>query len=368
MRFSALLLTAFGLLSVSRAEESKPLVVVAKEAPPFVMVEGGEPRGFAVDLWAEIARSLGLTYTLQVIPTDRVNDVLEMIADERADVALGAITKTAEREKLYCDFSHTFYNSGLMVLARAGGGHRPFMAYPVLFSTHFLKVIGALLVSLVVVSHLLWLMERKLNRESFPARYSHGIFESLWWSISTLISGGCENKDPTSMPGRLVAVLWMLGGIFLTSFITANLASAMTANRLTTEVKGLADLGTRPIGVVDGNAPQKTVELMGYKTVGYPSVDSAIDALLNNKVDAVVHDAPILRWQLTQRTGARMELVGDMFALQAYGFPLVMNSPLRKGINTELLSLKDSGFFDELHRKWLGEARGTVSATATNGP
>jgi polar amino acid transport system substrate-binding protein len=182
MRLSALLLTAFGLLSVSRAEESKPLVVVAKEAPPFVMAEGGEPRGFAVDLWAEIARSLGLTYTLQVIPTDRVDDMLEMIADKKADVGLGAITKTAEREKLYCDFSHTFFNSGLMVLARAESAHHPFLAYHVLFSSHFLKVVGSLLLSLIVVSHLLWLMERRRNHESFPRSYSLGIFESLWWS------------------------------------------------------------------------------------------------------------------------------------------------------------------------------------------
>lgn len=363
MGWGALLLIAFGLISVSRAEEPKPLIVVAKEAPPFVMVDGDEITGFTVDLWEKIAESLGLTYTLEVVPTDRVDDVLQMLTERRADVVLGAITKTAEREKLYCDFSHTFFNSGLMVLTRAESAHQPFSAYHVLFSSHFLKVVGSLLLSLVVVSHLLWLMERRRNHESFPLKYTLGIFESLWWSVSVLVSGGCENKDPTSAAGRLVAVVWMIGGIFLTSFITANLASAMTANRLSGEVKGLADLGTRPIAVVADNAPQQTLSTMGYQTVSFRSLDAAIDALQSMHVDAVVHDAPILRWQLTRRPGAKLELVGELFALQDYGFPLVMDSPLRKSINMELLNLKDSGFFADLHRKWLGHAPSPASVS-----
>jgi polar amino acid transport system substrate-binding protein len=352
----AIVVFLFNLNCTGRSEEAKPLLVVAKEAPPFVMVEDGKLTGFTIDLWEEIARSLGVAYTAQVLETDRVDDLLELIADKKADVGLGAITKTAEREKLYCDFSHTFFNSGLMVLARAESAHRPFLAYQVLFSSHFLKVVGSLLLSLIVVSHLLWLMERRRNHESFPRSYSLGIFESLWWSISVLVSGGCENKDPTSAPGRLVAVAWMIGGIFLTSFITANLASAMTANRLTGEVKGLADLGMRPIGVVADNAPQQTLKTMGYQTVPYRSLDAAINALQTGGVDAVVHDAPILRWQLTRRPGSKLELVGDMFALQDYGFPLTMDSPLRKQMNTELLNLKDSGFVAALHRKWLGNS------------
>ena len=89
-----------------------------------------------------------------------------------------------------------------------------------------LTVIAVLLLALLVVSNVLWFFERKRNPECFPETYKHGLWEATWWSISTLISGGCENKAPLGVAGRLVAILWMLGGIGLTSYITATLASA----------------------------------------------------------------------------------------------------------------------------------------------
>ena len=47
---------------------------------------------------------------------------------------------------------------------------------------------------LLLNSHIIWFLERKKNAESFPEGYVAGIWEAVWWSICTIITGGCETR------------------------------------------------------------------------------------------------------------------------------------------------------------------------------
>jgi ABC-type amino acid transport substrate-binding protein len=179
-----------------------------------------------------------------------------------------------------------------------------------------------------------------------------GVWESTWWSIATLISGGCENKAPVGVAGRLVAVVWMLGGIGLTSYITATLASAMTVNTLSAEVSGLNDLRGSRVGTISGSSAETLLRRSGFDSVGFADVTAAAEALRSGEVKGVVYDSPLLRYYIAQNPAAGFSLVGDPFDLQDYGFALQLGSPLRKEINAVLLKLQVAGWSDELEDKW----------------
>jgi len=334
---------------LSAQTPSSALRVVVKPAEPFAFEQNGVLTGYSVDLWKKAAAEAGYSFETTVVQT--VPELLEAVQSGAADVGVGAISITPEREEIL-DFSHPFFKSGLQVMARAKGEAGAFSAFRALLNRNVGEVVLVLLLAVFLISHILWMVERKINPESFPEGYVRGVWESTWWSIATLISGGCENKAPVGVAGRLVAVVWMLGGIGLTSYITATLASAMTVNTLTAEVSGLSDLRGARVGTITGSSAETLLQRSGFDVAGYPDVAAAAAALGNGSVKGVVYDSPILRYFVAQNPSAGFSLVGEPFDLQDYGFALKLGSPLRKEINAALLKLQVAGWTDELEDKW----------------
>ncbi|HKL27503.1 MAG TPA: glutamine ABC transporter substrate-binding protein GlnH, partial [Desulfuromonadales bacterium] len=72
----------------------------------------GEYTGFDIDLWAEIARRIGVEYELK--PMD-FNGLIPGLTTGNLDVALAAIfIKSSREEKI--DFSHPYFRAGLKVM------------------------------------------------------------------------------------------------------------------------------------------------------------------------------------------------------------------------------------------------------------
>src|SRR5690606_38291668 len=73
---------------------------------------GDEYVGFDIDLWAEIAKDLDITYVLQ--PMD-FNGIIPALQTRQVDVALAGITIKEERKKVI-DFSDGYYDSGFLLM------------------------------------------------------------------------------------------------------------------------------------------------------------------------------------------------------------------------------------------------------------
>jgi ABC-type amino acid transport substrate-binding protein len=214
------------------------------------------------------------------------------------------------------------------------------------------KVFGILILAPLVFGHVLWFVERRKNPDCFPASYPAGVIEATWWSISTLITSGCENISPASILGRLFAIAWMLTSLALVSLVTATLAAKLTVDKLSAEVKGLGDLQGSITGTVTGSTAAAFLQSRNLEFKGYDSIEAACAGLLKGETKAVLYDAPILRYYLSTNPGGQLKLVGDRFDRHNYAFGLQAASPLRKQINQALLELREKGFFDELQRKW----------------
>lgn len=355
MRLALVLLLT--VATVLRAQDPAPaaasarLTVFAKPASPFVIGEGAASSGYAIDLWKRVADELKLSYELKTVPT--VPEVMDALKGRQADVGLGALTINSERQAVI-DFSHPFYESGLQIITGKAEKTGFFSAIRSV-AGDLLTAIVILLVALLVNAHILWFLERRKNPESFPDTYPGGVWEAGWWSVCTLVTGGCENISPRGVAGRLIAIVWMLTGFGLVSFVTARMASVMTVNTLTSEVRSLADLRGAPVGTVAGTAAETFLRGEPVALRTYPNLDAAIEAVTKGDVKASVYDAPLLRYYLAQHPQAKLQLVGSLFEKHNYGIGLQDKSPLRKDVSRIVLRLQEDGFLEQLDRKWFGE-------------
>lgn len=106
------------LLSLSTAGQlqAEPLVVGCENnLKPFVFVDDqGTFTGFDIDVWREIAKSMGVKFELRPMT---FAELLPALQEGRIDVALSALSITADREKIV-DFSFPYYDAGLLVMVK----------------------------------------------------------------------------------------------------------------------------------------------------------------------------------------------------------------------------------------------------------
>lgn len=337
----------------------KNLTVVTRKVTPFVFEKNGRLTGYSIELWERIVREARLPFDPDsgYKSSETVPQMLDELRDGRADAGVAALSITAEREKSI-DFSHPFKESGLQILTKNQPGSSFGKIVGNLFKGDIIWLLAGLLIVLLLNSHIIWFLERKKNPESFPEGYLAGLWEAIWWSVCTIITGGCENKAPLGVAGRLTAIVWMLAGAGLFTYITATITSAMTVETLNSDVRSVADLKSRrwTVGTVAGSTAQTFLEKQGVSIQGFPDPDSACAALGEDKVKAVVYDAPMLLFYAKNNPDKQLGVVGELFEKQSYGIGVPQGSPYRKEITRAILALREEGFFEELENKYFGTA------------
>ncbi len=106
-------LIVVALFTIETAMAGKIFVGVDTAFLPFEFKgKDGKYTGFDIDLWAEIAKRIGVEYELK--PMD-FNGLIPGLTTGNLDVALAAIFIKSSREKMI-DFSHPYFRAGLKVL------------------------------------------------------------------------------------------------------------------------------------------------------------------------------------------------------------------------------------------------------------
>lgn len=328
--------------------QGETLSVATRQIPPFVMKERGKLTGFSVELWQKISAQMGKKSTFVVYPN--LSKMLTAVEQKKADIAIAAISITAEREQKY-DFSYPMFASGLKILVRnqQRAGFIPNVIRD-LFSPVLMQIIGLAFAMVIVAAHLIWLFERGHPKSSISRRYFPGIFEAAWWSASTLATQAEEM--PRGPLGRVLAVFWMFIAVLFVAYFTATVTAGMTVQTLQGDIKGIDDLKGRVTATIAKSTAAEFLRSQGLQTLAVDQIDAAYDALLNQKVDAVLFDSPVLMYYAAHEGQGKVQLVGETVRDESYGILLPRNSLNRKLINEALLKLKENGTYQSLYDKW----------------
>jgi len=312
---------------------------------------GAEPTGVMVDVWRELAGRLGLESDFK--RADSFTKLMAMLPGGEADVALGPIAITEERERLF-DLTHPIFHSGMRIAVRERNRSAFSSAFESLISWELLSLLGIVASLAILSGHLLWWFERSRNDRSFPREYPRGVVEATWWIASTIITGGCDDKHVDSGPGRMLAFAWMIGGIVLLASFTSVLTATMTAESVAGTIRGPRDLAGRTVGCQEAAVSIQSVKQRGGIPQEYPNLNEAIDALELGMVEAVVSENQQLMYLVSQPNRRNLRLVGPMFESFDYGIGLPSGSQLREDLNTAILRMREDGTLARLIERRLG--------------
>jgi ABC-type amino acid transport substrate-binding protein len=337
-------------LAVPATVSDRELIVATKEAPPFAMKgPDGTWQGISIDLWRRVADQLHLRY--RFMEADTVPDLMTTTSKGEADVAVAAITVTAARLEA-SDFTQPYYQSGLGV-AVAGGVVNWLPIVRTFLSLRFLEAILALLVIALLVGMLVWLFERQQNNH-FGGPPVRGLTSGIWWSAVAMTQAGAAQGAPSSLPGRLLAVVWMIVSIITLAVFTGGITSAITTHQLQGLVRNIDDLRSLRVAVVNGSSSVEFLEQQRIAHRGFADPIAALNAVKAGSVDALVYDRPLLSWMVRGRFST-LQVLRVTFDPQNYAIAVPLNSELRVPLDVALLEAVTSEWWQQVLYRYLGQ-------------
>ena len=329
----------------------RSLVIGTKEAPPFAMKSSdGQWSGISIDLWRRIAEEKNLSYRL--VEESSVQSLVDGVANRKFDVAVAALTVTAAREDVL-DFSAPFYATGLGIAVAAGGVASWTPVVRALTSFGFLQAVLALIGLALLVGLVVWFFERRHNEE-FGGTVAKGLSSSVWWTTVAMTQRGIGHAGPRTMPGRFIAMLWMVGSIIAIAVFTAGITSALTIRQLQGSVQSVTDLSKVRVGMVASSSTEEVLNRIRVNYTAYPSAKEGLLAVRQGEIDAFVYDRPLLAWIVNQDFRFSIQLLDVSFEPQHYAFAVQHGSPLRKPLNIATLHAVQSSWWDDILYRYLG--------------
>ncbi len=377
------------------------IVVAWRMAQPFTyqtinpMDPEAPPRGFAVDLWENIARELKLTTRYKFIDTIAKQE--EALRNCDIDIVISPLTITAER-MLGHDFSQQYVSSGLALAERSSGAIDFSEATRTLFQTLtqsnvLLAIMGFLSFNLLMA----YLVYRYLQAPSddAPARIGpRHLLEAITRTVALRgIGDGYTNLFSKLLEIFMAVVGTALSatifGVLTTAFISsvgspAEVAARDLVNRrvatikcstaqefLREQYKGqlmttAADAPERPaleerIAELscDGNDPPSGPEnamedprLPGSGVILVTRWEAAVRVLLEDQADAVLGDWIMLTFQSRQSPfQGKIDVLPRVYRAEPYGWGIA-----RRAGETEFRNAIDRALNAEMRSEhWFGD-------------
>ncbi len=346
-----ILLSLFATAAIFAQPRPAELRVGVAGTEPFVVVDGAEHSGIAVEIWQMIAAQNGWRYALEDFST--VPAAMDALHAGQLDVVVGPVSITAERAE-YARFSQPFFASRLAILSRTETPS-PWERIRPFFSRSFFLAVSGLLAVLALVGTLIWVAERRADESHFPAGPLRGIGSGIWFAIVTMSTVGYGDMAPKTPLGRLVTGAWIVISFVAAASLLAGIASTLTLTGMSSQVIATAEqLQGHAVAAVADSPGEDFALRYGARVRDVESLEAAYQQIQQRAVDAVVFDRPQLQYFLKENDAAGVAISAASYDQQDYGFALPLDSPLQHNLNLSLLRLRETNALDRIVRDWLG--------------
>jgi polar amino acid transport system substrate-binding protein len=316
---------------------AKKLSVGVSETAPFAMKNAvGDWQGIGVDFWRAIAKKLDLRYEFVELSEP---DLLPWLKNQRLDVVVGGFVISPEKERAI-EFGQVYYAAD-----RAMGAPRKPVRTPIavilrfFLSRQVIQVLLPVLVFLFLVGLIIYFIERNRDPEAFGGSRPRSLLYATYWS--TAMATGVGANVPGSNVGRVVAIIWVLIGVSLTSLYTAGITRALTADLLSREIVSERNLPHTRVAVLAGTDHQALRDV-GVRLAVFSTPREAIGAVVRGEANFCVMSDPVLKYYAGKYFMDRIEVAPISGRRILYAFGLAPDSPLRKPLNIALLDLLES--------------------------
>ncbi|OLL32418.1 hypothetical protein BTH42_08245 [Burkholderia sp. SRS-W-2-2016] len=359
-RIAALFVLTLSLLAVgvpalaADAPAGAPTLRVAiAPIAPFVLPQSGEPQGFSIDIWNEVARRIRMDFVWRPYRTQ--TDLLSALQQGQVDAAISAIAMTPARERSV-DFSVPYFDSGLQIMVRANNERSFLESLSTVPWLAIVQLVGLSALILFGLANLVWLVERKRD-PAFQKPYLHAIGEGAWVTMLIIATGEYGERGTGGLWRRmLVPAMWVVG-VILIAQLTATVTSSQTVARLQSSIRGPDDLPGKKIGTVPATVAAEYLTDRGLPYVDIRSADQGFQALMRGDIQAIVYDAPTLQYWAARFGSQSLAVVGPVFLPEKYGIAVATGNNLRKPINEALLAMYEDGTYERIYGKWFSRGK-----------
>ncbi|XP_012543079.1 glutamate receptor ionotropic, kainate 2 isoform X4 [Monomorium pharaonis] len=356
---------------------------------PYVMLKSGgnfsgnaRYEGFCIDLLKEIARMVGFTYRIELVPdgkygvydyeTGEWNGIVRQLMDKKADLAVGSMTINYARESVI-DFTKPFMNLGISILFKVPTSHqaRLFSFMNPLAIEIWLYVLAAYVlvsVTMFVVSRFSpyeWNNPHPCHPGPEIVENQFSLANSFWFTIGTLMQQGSD-LNPKATSTRIVGGIWWFFTLIIIASYTANLAAFLTVERMITPIENAEDLASQTditYGTLDSGSTmtffrdsmietyKKMWRFMENKkpSVFVSTYEEGIQRVLQGDY-AFLMESTMLDY-IVQRD-CNLTQIGGLLDTKGYGIATPMGSPWRDKISLAILELQEKGEIQILYDKW----------------
>ncbi|KAK9754331.1 Ligand-gated ion channel [Popillia japonica] len=340
--------------------------------------------GFGIDLIHELSKELGFEYNItsqddgangsRDNKTGRWDGMIGKVMYKEADLAIGDLTITSEREQVV-DFTLPFMTLGITILYKKA---KPVPPSLFMFTSPFSPQVWLLLVvAWIFVSLSLFVMGRLSPSEwqnPYPCieepEYLVNQFtfkNSFWFTVGSLMQQGTE-LAPIGISTRMLAGVWWFFTLIMVSSYTANLAAFLTVTTLNTPFSSIDELAKQE--EIKYGAKANGATAFFFKESEKPIYQQVWKYMTNNPdlmvkdnmigVDRVLNENYAFLMESTSIEYATekyctLAKIGDLLDEKGYGIAMRKGSPYRQRFNTALLKLQETGMLTTLRMRWWKE-------------
>ncbi|XP_078319619.1 glutamate receptor ionotropic, NMDA 2B-like isoform X2 [Crassostrea virginica] len=337
--------------------------------------------GLCIDILSVMSSKMQFDYELYEVPdrtwglpdqrTGEWNGLIKQIQDHKADLVLTSLKITPKRSEVV-DFSIPFLETGITIMVSIRKGN--------ISPTAFLDSIGHyyrfyfLLITLPIVAFFVWLLENISNSDGSKVKlkeHRFSLFRSFWMIWAMLFGASVSTDNPRGVSSRFLSNVWALFALVFLASYTANLAAFMITKDEYYNLSGIKDwrltnpysmkppfkFATIPNGSTEENLRKNHLNMYQYmQRYNRPTVDDAVKALKQGKIQAFIYDATPLEYHAGNDDNCELKTVGEKYAMTGYGIAVPKKASYLEEINDVILDLQETGELERLRRFWLAGA------------
>jgi polar amino acid transport system substrate-binding protein len=306
------------------------------------MNDAGEFSGLSISLWHNIAEQLGFEYSIEEYG---LKEMLESVAQGKADIAVSCLTITQKREEII-NFSHSFYETHLAIAVKQHGFLQTIKNF--FYNERLFIIIGIVVGVAGLIGGILFLLEHRINDRLYSMKNKGGkLMEAFIAGLLFVTSGPIRYYEFKTLGGRTLTAFLTVGSTVMIASVTALLASAFTLDQMQSKITGPQDLAkVRVVGAMGASTSFKYLQEQGINSRNFNDEQKMLAALDAGRLNAVVDDVAVLKYMIkkAQAEGRyeSLSVLPFVFEKQNYAIALRDESPYAEKLNQALLSVRET--------------------------